>query len=75
MPSKVERANAVQPLMTSCYFPEDAPWFQDYRAELLGFPLARHDDQVDGTTMALLVMHQPRGRRYGESLARERAPG
>lgn len=74
-PSKTERANAVQPLMTSCHFPADAPWFQDYRSELLGFPLARHDDQVDGTTMALLVMHQPRGRRYGESLARERAAG
>ena len=75
LPGKVERANAVQPLMTSCHFPADAPWFQDYRSELLGFPLAKHDDQVDGTTMALLVMHQPRGRRYGESLARERAAG
>jgi len=50
-------------------------WFQDYRAELLGFPLAKHDDQVDGTTMALLVMHTPRGRRYGNSLARERVAG
>lgn len=75
MPGKVERANAVQPLMTSCHFPADAPWFLEYRAELLGFPLAKHDDQVDGTTMALLVMHQSKGRRYGESLARERAAG
>jgi predicted phage terminase large subunit-like protein len=73
MPSKVERANAVQPLMTSCHFPPDAAWFGEYRAELLGFPLARHDDQVDGTTMALLVMHTKRG--YGDSLARAAAPG
>ena len=31
----------------------NAPWLADYEAELLGFPVGRHDDQVDSTTQAL----------------------
>jgi hypothetical protein len=27
--------------------PADAAWLPDLRAELLGFPTGRHDDQVD----------------------------
>jgi predicted phage terminase large subunit-like protein len=33
-------------------FPKEAPWLADFEQELLGFPLARHDDQVD----ALLLL-------------------
>lgn len=33
--------------------PRQAPWLKDYRAELLGFPGSKHDDQVDSTTQAL----------------------
>jgi predicted phage terminase large subunit-like protein len=29
------------------YVPESAPWYPDFRAELLSFPAGRHDDQVD----------------------------
>ena len=29
------------------WLPKDAPWLADFEAELLGFPGARHDDQVD----------------------------
>jgi hypothetical protein len=29
------------------YVPEAAPWYADFRAELLSFPAGRHDDQVD----------------------------
>lgn len=33
--------------------PQDAPWLATYEAELLGFPNAKHDDQVDSTTQFL----------------------
>jgi predicted phage terminase large subunit-like protein len=34
-------------------FPNDAPWLDAYLRELLGFPNARNDDQVDSTVFAL----------------------
>ena len=33
--------------------PEDAPWLDDLLAELLAFPNARHDDQVDSVSQFL----------------------
>lgn len=33
--------------------PEDASWLAEFKAELLGFPNARHDDQADATTQLL----------------------
>ena len=41
--------------------PAQAPWLQDYRLELLGFPGSKHDDQVDSTTQALDYLHNKRG--------------
>lgn len=35
------------------YLPREAPWLAVYIDELLGFPNARHDDQVDSTSQAL----------------------
>lgn len=35
-------------------FPKDAPWLADLEHELLGFPQARHDDQVDSVVQFLL---------------------
>ncbi|MEP1231584.1 MAG: phage terminase large subunit, partial [Litorimonas sp.] len=35
------------------HIPEDAPWMADYLKELLGFPHAKHDDQVDSTSQFL----------------------
>lgn len=29
------------------YFPQTAPWLQEFRSELLSFPASTHDDQVD----------------------------
>ena len=29
------------------YVPERAPWYANFRAELLSFPAGKHDDQVD----------------------------
>jgi len=35
------------------YLPDQAPWLDAYKHELLTFPAAAHDDQVDSTTGAL----------------------
>jgi predicted phage terminase large subunit-like protein len=37
----------------SVLFPNDAPWLNAYLSELLGFPNAKNDDQVDSTVFAL----------------------
>ena len=34
-------------------FPKEAPWLRDYINELLAFPMAKYDDQVDSTAQAL----------------------
>lgn len=33
--------------------PPEAPWLEDYLKEILAFPSARYDDQVDSTTLAM----------------------
>ena len=33
--------------------PEEAPWLADFEREILGFPNARHDDQVDALSQLL----------------------
>jgi len=35
------------------FFPKAAPWLGPLKAELLGFPNVKHDDQVDSVTQAL----------------------
>jgi predicted phage terminase large subunit-like protein len=35
------------------YLPHQAPWLSDFEAELLAFPGAKFDDQVDSTSQAL----------------------
>ena len=55
--SKVSRAYAVTPLWAAgnVFIPEDDMfhWVRDYVQELISFPAAGHDDQVDATTQAL----------------------
>lgn len=55
MGSKEQRLDeclgAFQQLMV--LLPSDAPWLSVYESELLSFPNARHDDQVDATTQFL----------------------
>jgi predicted phage terminase large subunit-like protein len=41
-------------------FPKTAPWLSTLKAELLGFPNAKHDDQVDSVTQALSWLWQNR---------------
>jgi predicted phage terminase large subunit-like protein len=35
------------------YLPNQAPWLDDYRSELLGFPGTKFYDQVDSTAQAI----------------------
>jgi predicted phage terminase large subunit-like protein len=42
----------------SVFFPKTAPWLSGLKAELLGFPNVRHDDQVDSVTQALSWISQ-----------------
>ncbi|MDQ8732590.1 phage terminase large subunit [Bradyrhizobium sp. LHD-71] len=46
---KAVRAQSIRGRMAleGLYVPAAAPWLADFRAELLGFPAGRHDDQVD----------------------------
>jgi predicted phage terminase large subunit-like protein len=39
------------------FFPEQAPWLDDYEAEVFAFPHVRFDDQVDSTSQALALDH------------------
>ena len=41
-------------------FPKSAPWLDALKAELLGFPNVRHDDQVDSVAQALSWIQQHR---------------
>lgn len=53
--SKDFRFDAVTPMFEAglVYLPERASWLADYEKELLSFPLAKHDDQVDATSQYL----------------------
>jgi predicted phage terminase large subunit-like protein len=46
---KAVRARSIQARMATegLYIPKSAPWRADFEAELLRFPAAKHDDQVD----------------------------
>ena len=35
------------------HLPKDAPWLAEFMAEILAFPKARHDDQVDSLSQFL----------------------
>lgn len=46
---KARRAQSIRGRMAldGLYVPERAPWYANFRAELLNFPAGNHDDQVD----------------------------
>jgi predicted phage terminase large subunit-like protein len=50
----------------SVFFPKSAPWLDSLKAELLGFPNAKYDDQVDSVTQALnwIAQHRQRETRW-----------
>lgn len=44
--------------------PDQAPWLDDLRKELLAFPVGRHDDQVDALFQIFHFLQMPRGRGF-----------
>jgi predicted phage terminase large subunit-like protein len=46
---KAQRAQSIRGRMAleGLYVPVNAPWYADFRAELLSFPAGKYDDQVD----------------------------
>lgn len=71
--SKESRAEAVSHLfLHNVYFPPDdqAPWIGSYITTLSRFPFGRYDDEVDATTMALLILHEPKRERYRDAVAK-----
>jgi predicted phage terminase large subunit-like protein len=44
----------------SVFFPRNTPWLSSLKAELLGFPNVKHDDQVDSVSQALSWIKQRR---------------
>ncbi len=55
-PSRVEKAIRAQSIrgrmaMDGLYVPIAAPWYPEFRRELLSFPAGRHDDQVDALSL------------------------
>jgi predicted phage terminase large subunit-like protein len=52
---KITRLAAVSVQFESgaVWFPKGAPWLSSLKAELLGFPNVKHDDQVDSISQAL----------------------
>jgi predicted phage terminase large subunit-like protein len=59
---KLSRAHAVSPLIESgrVSLPLAAHWLPDFLAEIIAFPAAPHDDQVDALTMALNYLRENR---------------
>ena len=53
--SKAIRMEAESPILASgkVHVPEDAGWLESFRAEIVGFPEAPHDDQVDSLSQFL----------------------
>jgi predicted phage terminase large subunit-like protein len=45
--------------------PEDAPWLDELRCELLAFPNGKHDDQVDALSQLMTWDQERRVRTYG----------
>jgi len=59
---KESRANSVEPMWESgnvwLPHPDEAPWVEDFKLELLAFPAAVNDDQVDAMSQALHHMRR-----------------
>lgn len=65
--SKIQRAYAVAPYCEAgnvhIPLPGYAPWVGEFLHEIVTFPFARHDDQVDAMTQALIHEHVDEGAR------------
>lgn len=74
--SKEFRFDEVSPMFEAgqIYLPEKAIWLADYEKELLGFPNAKHDDQVDSTSQ-YLKWARKKGRRGTKKASGSRYAG
>jgi predicted phage terminase large subunit-like protein len=63
---KITRLAAVSVQFESgaVWFPKAAPWLSSLKAELLGFPNVKHDDQVDSVSQALAWIKHRRQHDY-----------
>lgn len=72
--SKVSRAQAKAYLFEAgrVLLPPDsiAPWAAEYATALQRFPLAKHDDDVDATSMALLILDDRSMSTYEAAIAK-----
>jgi len=70
--SKTSRAEAVAPLAEAGNVfvpdPDQVPWVQPYLTAMGRFPMIKHDDEIDASTMALLILHKPKHRRYRDAV-------
>lgn len=65
---KAVRAQSIRGRMAldGLYVPINAPWYADFRSELLSFPAGKHDDQVDALGLVgqlldtMLSGHKPK---------------
>lgn len=76
--AKIERMQACAVLFETgkVLLPNSVSWLATYQEELLGFPNARHDDQVDSTSQALGWFQRHLQRQMAaERPSVERAPG
>ena len=57
---KVSRVHAASPMIEigRVWIPQNKPWADDLLTEMLQFPNAAHDDQVDAMTMAIHYMKE-----------------
>jgi len=57
---KVSRVHAAAPMIEAgrVWIPKDKKWSEDLLEEMLRFPNAAHDDQVDAMTMAIHYMKE-----------------
>jgi predicted phage terminase large subunit-like protein len=62
---KVPRASGVSSMVEAgqMFLPTHAPWLEEFEHELLAFPNARHDDQVDALSQLLERVRQKASRR------------
>lgn len=72
--SKISRAEAKAYLFEQgrILLPPDsiAPWAAEYATALQRFPLAKHDDDVDATSMALLILDDRGAQSYAAAVAK-----
>ena len=77
--SKIARAHAVTTFFEAgnvrIPHPSVCGWVADYVAELMSFPAAPHDDQVDATTQALRDMQSHRALNIDPAVLQRPRPG